>query len=131
MNYFFNLPCCCVGFIIHYFLVFLVKFMAVFPAMISSLVSSGISISYSSGVFFSPCAIVRLILQIIQPHSLCSHIYRQCCFFATEGTRSFACDRSVRSVVVVQNVQLMLWSLKILLSCSLVPFTYGRLIFIS
>ena len=50
---FFNFSCCCVGFIIHYFLVFPVKVMVVFPAMISSFVSSGISSSYSSGVFFS------------------------------------------------------------------------------
>ena len=53
MDCFFNFSCCCVGFIIHYFLVFTVKVMFVFPAMISSFVSSGISSSYSSGVFFS------------------------------------------------------------------------------
>ena len=53
MNCFFNHPCCCVGFIIHYFFVFPVKVMFVFLAMISSLLSSGISSSYSYGVFFS------------------------------------------------------------------------------
>ena len=53
MNCFFNLPCCCVDFIIHYFLVFPVEVMVVFPAMVSSFVSSGISSSYSSGVCFS------------------------------------------------------------------------------
>ena len=53
MNCFFNFSCCCVGFIIHYFLVFPVEVMVVFPAMISSFVSSSISSSYSSGVFFS------------------------------------------------------------------------------
>ena len=53
-------------------------------------------------------------------------------FLYSEDTGSFACDGSVRGVVVVQNVQLMLWSLKILLRCtftfSLMPSTYGRLI---
>ena len=53
MDCFFNFSCCCVGFIVHDFLVFPVKVMVVFPAMISSFVSSGISSSYSSGVFFS------------------------------------------------------------------------------
>ena len=53
MDSFFNFSCCCVGFIIHYFLVFPVKVMVVFLTMISSFVSSGISSSYSSGVFFS------------------------------------------------------------------------------
>ena len=67
MNCFFNLRCCCVSFIIHYFLVFPVEVMVVFSAVISSLVSSGISSSYSSGVFFS---------------SLCKCSYRQRCSFA-------------------------------------------------
>ena len=52
MKCFFNLLCSCVGFIIHYFLVFPVKVMVVFPAMVSSVVSFGISNSYSFGVFF-------------------------------------------------------------------------------
>ena len=53
MNCFFNFPCCCVGFIIHYFLVFPVEVMVVFPAMISSFISSSIGSSYSSSVLFS------------------------------------------------------------------------------
>ena len=52
MNCFLNFSCCCVGFIIHYFLVFPVEVMVVFPAMISSFVSSSISSSYSSSVLF-------------------------------------------------------------------------------
>ena len=55
------------------------------------------------GVFFSSlynCFV--LILQNRQPHSLCSHIYRQCCFFALRVQDLLhACDRSVCSVVVV------------------------------
>ena len=47
MNCFFNLPYCCVGFIIRYFLVFPVEVMVVFPAMISSFISSGINSSYA------------------------------------------------------------------------------------
>ena len=54
--------------------------MVVFSAMISSLVSSSISNSYSSGEFFVELFV--LILQNRQPQSLCSYIYRQCCFFA-------------------------------------------------
>ena len=68
MNCFFNLSCCCVGFIIHYFLVFAVEVMVVFPAMISSFVSSGISSSYSSGVF--SLQVFVLIFRNKQPHSL-------------------------------------------------------------
>ena len=49
MNCFYNLPCYCVGFIIHYFLVFLVKVMVVVDVIIflfSQSKSAMISVSY-------------------------------------------------------------------------------------
>ena len=55
MNCFFNLLCCCVGFIIHYFLVFLVEVMAVFPVsylLVCSFLFSKIDILTGFAVLF-------------------------------------------------------------------------------
>ena len=51
-------------------------------------------------------------------------------FLSSFGTGSFGFDRRLLRVVGVYNVVLMLYLLKVLLSCSLAPWMQRRLIFL-